>query len=84
MDAAFVTWDNNGSLAFDNLPEDSDVVDVYLTAAGVDTKRLQLFVGSRDVDIVLFGAALLASISPRPVPDIALPQGPMIQLKQKT
>lgn len=80
--AAFVTFDGTG-LSVAQIQELTQLRDIVLTAAGVDTTRLDLFVNGVQVPISFNDASVKNTI---PVPRIAVSpyfaSGAQIQLKQ--
>lgn len=80
--AAFVTYDGTGATAY-TPPEKVQLVDIVLTAAGVDTSRLDLFVNGTQAPISFNDASVKNTIPvPRIVVHPVFAQLAQIQLKQ--
>lgn len=81
--AAFVTFTKTGQ-KFWNAPETVYLTDIALSASGVDTTRIELFLNGADQNISWLDGTVLKSIQyPRVTRPIGIAQGAMIQFKQQ-
>lgn len=79
---AYNSTTNNFIQARGNPGDIVDIIDISLSAAGVDTTQLSLIVSGIDTGERLLGAGLVATINNRLPGGIAIVAGSSIQLKQ--
>lgn len=79
----YIQWYSNGQLDFVIVKHDCYLDDIVLTAAGVDTARLQLFINGTDVNHQFIGGGIIVTVNNR-VPNSIGPikAGSMVQLKE--
>ena len=79
----YIQWYSNGQLDFVIVQQDCWITDIVLSAAGVDTAQLQLFINGHDTNIRFLGAGIIVTVNNRvPSPYGPIKAGSMIQLKE--
>lgn len=82
VDGNFITFDDTGLDSYQ--PEgDQTIVDIALTAAGVDTTKLSVFRNGNERGVKLLDATLLASLEDRLKVPLTLQAGVRYQFKQQ-
>ena len=70
------------SLSFYNTRKDGVIADISLSAAGVDTTQLLLYVNNKDTGIRMLDSGMVSTVNNRmPVP-IPIKSGAQVQLRQ--
>lgn len=78
---AFATFDNSG-LTFVRMPKDGWITDIVLTAAGVDTTRLDLWADDRQTAYTFNDASVKNTIQRPRISPVPVMGGAVLQLKQ--
>jgi hypothetical protein len=79
----YIQWYSNGQLDFVIVKNDCFIDDIKLSAAGVDTARLQLFINGVDVNHQFLDAGIVSTVNNRMNNAIGpIKAGSMVQLKE--
>lgn len=82
--ASFTSTSNNFIMTRGNPGDIVDIIDISLSAAGVDTSQLNLWVSGMDTGEKLLGSGLVATVNNRLPGGIPIKAGSSVQLKQLT
>lgn len=78
---AYGTFDSTSN-NFCTVMGDCEITDIVLTAAGVDTSKLRMFVNGRDTGYTKIGAGLIVSVNNRVPDNPIIKGGASLQFKQ--